>query len=384
MRERRGEMRRGLAMSKEGHCVLGRLRREAQHGRAVPRTVCMVNEALHGHVAVAPAECFQNERMQVLPDRLRETLVHRAPRQLVAERKGAVGERDHASSETFLEGGRRERHGLLQQPFLGLAGNHGNQVRDVPRGSRQAGDSDDDGVAHRPRNSLLRYREGFGDKERIAAGDSMQLRGLPSRLLCQCRHGGFAQGRERQAPQREIAQHRAQRMTRAHLVIATGQHQQHAQALQAAPEKLDQVERGVIGPMNILEDDDRRPRPAGELIQSRIEYEIPLRRSSERGMKLLARLACNVIKRSQGMGCEQRFAATPQHTRRVPPCELAQQGGLADAGLAAHECDSPACAARDPSERHAQSLDEQLAFQQFHGGRQITGNRRRWQRRTQK
>src|SRR5579859_565854 len=73
----------------------------------------------------------------------------------------------------------------------------------------------------------------------------------------------------------DVAQHNAQWMTRADLVLAIGGDEQNLTSVESARQEAQQVERGLVGPMDIFEDQDPRPRSAAQLRQQCTEHVLP-------------------------------------------------------------------------------------------------------------
>ena len=58
---------------------------------------------------------------------------------------------------------------------------------------------------------------------------------------------------------RELGESLRQRMAAAQLDVAIGADQQQASRAQLAREELEQEQRGLVGPVQVVEDDDQRP-----------------------------------------------------------------------------------------------------------------------------
>ena len=128
----------------------------------------------------------------------------------------------------------------------------------------------------------------------------------------------FRERLQRQAPHdraRQIADHEAARMTRADFVGAIGHHQHRARALHAPAEELEQVERRLVGPVAVLEHDQRR-RPVLELVERRAEDRVAAGLGVDGGEQLALGLARDVVQRRERPRREQGIAGAPQHARR--------------------------------------------------------------------
>ena len=108
-------------------------------------------------------------------------------------------------------------------------------------------------------------------------------------------------------------------------------------------EEAQQLERGAVGPMGVLADDDRRPRPRGEGRQH-LPKEPVTRVALERELvDLQTECRSQVADRTERTRRGERVARRPQHRRRPgdPAAELVGERRLAHAGLAAHEHHPP-------------------------------------------
>ncbi len=132
----------------------------------------------------------------------------------------------------------------------------------------------------------------------------------------------------------EVAQNRAQRM-RGRDGVPVGHHQQHRQSGDAAGEKPHQVERGLVAPVQVL--DDERTRPGAQCLEHGGEDLVLGDRLPQRDRHRGADLAGDVAERSERAGGAQRVAHAPQHRHRRLLGELPQQDGLADARFPSDE-----------------------------------------------
>jgi hypothetical protein len=111
-------------------------------------------------------------------------------------------------------------------------------------------------------------RERLDDEERVAAGPRVQRVRVDARRLCE---RGNRVGRQRGEPHaldrcacRELAQHAAQRMARLQLVVAVRRHDHGRHVRETAGEEPQHVEGRLVGPVDVLEHEDRRP-PGAQL-----------------------------------------------------------------------------------------------------------------------
>ncbi len=139
-------------------------------------------------------------------------------------------------------------------------------------------------------------RQHLGHEEGIPARDSVQALGGPPGLARELRDRRFRQRCERHpvsAPARQLPHHEPQRVPRAELVIAIRRRQHGARAVDAPAEILEQIERGLIRPVQVFEYDQRRR--ALELIERRAEYRVGAGGGIDRGQQPSFGLARDIV-----------------------------------------------------------------------------------------
>ncbi len=127
----------------------------------------------------------------------------------------------------------------------------------------------------------------------------------------------------------------------AHLIIPVGQHEQKRQERDPAAEIAQKVQRRMVGPVHVFPDQQhRRVRPA-DRVQHRAEQLLPVA-ALQLGAHVRAQHVGHVAHRPQRAGRIQRVTApgggAPAARKAVK--QFLDEGGLADAGLAADESDS--------------------------------------------
>jgi hypothetical protein len=140
----------------------------------------------------------------------------------------------------------------------------------------------------------------------------------------------------------------------AELVVAVGEHQQRAQSADPPPQEGQQVERRPVGPVQVL-DHQNRPRPVRrrvQHVQQRGEQRLPRRVPGQRGGQLAAGLPPDVVQRTQLTRGQQRVARAEEHphVRPGPRRERRDQRGLAHPGLTADQRHSPGVRGPQPVE----------------------------------
>ena len=180
----------------------------------------------------------------------------------------------------------------------------------------------------------------------------------------------------RQTPSaRKLAQHNPQRMCAVKLVSVGGD-EQRRETLDAPPEQPQNIECRLVGPMNILEHDNRR-RPPARLVHQHSRNVGRPRAAVERAGELAACELRDVEQRSERTRREERVAASPQDTGRAAGrfTEPPQQRRLPDARLAADEHEAPARTTPHRPQALLEHRELAAAFQQL--ARSVHGFRRR-------
>ena len=145
---------------------------------------------------------------------------------------------------------------------------------------------------------------------------------------------------------RESGEHRAERGVTRELVVPVGRDEQRRDALEPPAEEHEEVERGVVGPVHVLHDDDVPPgagagRP--ELVEERGEHGLAARPLVRRGgqprRERAAGLPGDVVQRAECPWGQQRVAHADEHAGvgAVTADERPHERGLADAGLTRDE-----------------------------------------------
>jgi hypothetical protein len=154
-------------------------------------------------------------------------------------------------------------------------------------------------------------------------------------------------------------------MRRHQLVGAIRRHQQRMGALDAPAGVAHQVERGVVGPVQVFEHHQRGP--FAQQVKERDEGAVALASAIEQGSQRVAGARRDVVQGAQGPRYLQRLARAIEYGRTSVEREGegAQQAGLADAGLAFDEDEAPgACTGRVPF--GLQLRQQRVTFEQAH------------------
>jgi hypothetical protein len=162
-------------------------------------------------------------------------------------------------------------------------------------------------------------------------------------------------------PARQRAEHQPQRVRAVELIVAVGGDHKRRQRLDPARQQPHDVERRLVGPVQILEHDDRGSAQLGRQRGREVT-----RRRAVRDQ--LGELAAHVDERAERPRRVERVARAPQHPRAVL-AERAHARGLADPGLARHEHEAPAAARLDVSVAGRQQVEFRRTLQQRHSHR---------------
>ena len=203
------------------------------------------------------------QRSCVQPDAARTgaCLQDGAPRQLVRERDHRVVPPEHPLRNTpdhRLEGqaGHPAEHiDAATRP------EDGGREEHLPRTLRQAPDPGPHRIAHRRRQFCPARRDHLGHEERVPAGCGMQRGRIDvgaRRQLADRRHRQRRQRDGHHGGRGDVPERRRQWVVGTDVFVADRHHDERRQLVDAATDDLEQVERGVIGPLDVL--DHRDPR----------------------------------------------------------------------------------------------------------------------------
>ena len=209
-------------------------------------------------------------RVAVEPDGDRQRLHHGPARQLVAERDGVRADLQHAERSASATG---PRSGHSARSSAGSTCD--GTTASCSTTSRAAGVS----RCTRARTASTTVR-GTGSSGEASA--SVTKNGLPAVARCsRCASTGepaassatASRGEriQRQPPHRaaaEAAEHALQRVLATDLVGPVGQQQQRGQVVDAPADVAQQVERGAVGPVHVLDGQDGRPVRVGQLLEA--------------------------------------------------------------------------------------------------------------------
>jgi len=363
VRQRRAVLRRGLRMRAALQRLARGLGRERRDGARVTGAHGVMHAARERHRGEAVAvERAQHVGVQGAGDRRRQRVLDRDARQLVAEEERAVGGVEQPRVQAFVQrrGGRRQQR--VDQRALDARGHRRREPHDGLRRGRQPREARQHQVLHAARHAVGAVAQQLADEQRIAVRQRVQPGGRAHRRLRQRGDGVGRQRRQRQPRHLaggQLAEQPAQRMRGRHLVVAPRHHEQARHAVDAAAQELQQVQRGVVGPVQVLEDGQHRAAAALQRRQHRVEQlgarVARLQQRAERDVDV----ARDVVQRRERVRRLERVAGAPPQ-RRVAAARghRLEQRRFADAGLAADQHQVAAAVARRG----------ELAFERQQGG----------------
>ena len=276
-----------------------------------------------------------------------ERLLDREPREVVAELDCARALSEHPRRERLFERVDVLAGERLEQPQLRARWGDRHRVEQGARAAAQPGSPGKHRVAHRRRNCAVVAREHLGDEERIPAGQPVELDRVDLARRGQLGDGTLRERRHGQPLDLcaccELADHDPKRMGAVELVVAVGGDHEQRELPDPARQQPQRVERRLVRPVDVLEDDDRRLTGCDQPEQRPDDLGGP---AIERRLQLIGLLG-DVEERPERPGREEGVAAAPQHARSAGRVAEATDGdGLADPGLARDEHEAPAARAR--------------------------------------
>jgi hypothetical protein len=202
-------------------------------------------------------------------------------------------------------------------------------------------------------------REHLGDVERVAVGLAVKLAGVEPVGSGQLADRPLGERRDREARDArggKLPEHEREGVAAVELVVAVAGEDEGGDALHLAGQEAQDVQRRLVGPVEVLEHEDARA-PSGELANERTGDLVRSRLTGDQLLELAVSHLRDVEQRAERAGSEQPLAGAPQDPCRLatPVAERAQQGGLAGARLATDEDDRPGAGRYHRIERVRQS-----------------------------
>ena len=244
-----------------------RCRRELEHRLPVTGRLGVVREPRElGRAAGWVGERRERLLMKSDPPVRRQRLLNGEARELVAECHTCRGGREHAGGQAFVELVDDIRCERLEEPELDRGRHDRRRLEQRARRRAQARGAGEHGVPDRVRDLVLARRQHLRDEERISRRLAVELVRVDAVRLGKRRHRRRREGLELEPldrlAARELAEHEPERVGAVELVVAVAGENESGNALDPANEQLQDVERGLVRPVQVLDDQDRRrPRP---------------------------------------------------------------------------------------------------------------------------
>ncbi len=358
-----------LTMGAEEIGPLGSCCCEPQHGVGVAgRLGVMRQPGIVAHGVGPPAERGERTAMEAQPASRLERLLDREPRQVVAELDRTRALSEHPRRERLLEGADVLARQRFEEPQLGARRGDGDGVEQRTRIVGETGRAGEHGIAHGFRDGAVAAREHLRDEERVPAGQPVQLDGVDLPRGGQLGDGVLRERRHREpcdlGTRGELADHDTQRVS-AVQVVPVRRQDEHRRPADLPRQQPERVERGLVRPVDVLEDDDRR----------RTGSDGPEQRSDHLGraaVECLAQISVRALgdieERPERPGREEGVAAAPEHAHaETPVAKVADRGRLAHACLAGDQHEATSSGPR-LVETHPQAGQHLLAFEQADAG----------------
>ena len=258
----------------------------------------------------------------------------------------------------------------LEQPDLGPSREDSHGVEHRPRRLAKTRGASQDRISHRIRDREIWGRERLRDEERIPRRLAVELLGInvPHRGEQRHRIGGqplhLEPGHALAAS--DVAEHQAKRMRTIELVLTIRDDNQSTNRRDPAPDETHNIERRLVRPVKILQDNQRR-RPRRQLAHERIRDLIGSRPALHKPLEIAAGQPGDIEQRPKRARREQRITFPPQNASRASllVAETPQQRRLADARLTSHKREATLTLVADGGHPRAQSGEVALSLQKL-------------------
>ncbi len=170
----------------------------------------------------------------------------------------------YSELDAFVQGSRCFARCGEEQRDLCMEPNYRGGAEDGPSAWGQAGCSSQYRIAHRRWQPAGVRGEDLGDEEWIAAGALVHLADVEhaAGVVHEPRDAFHGQQWHLHASHTrrcsKVPHHEAQRMTRTHLVVPEGHHDQKSKVGQPATQEADEIHGCLVGPVRILDHEQRR------------------------------------------------------------------------------------------------------------------------------
>ena len=334
---------RRLTMRPDRGRTHGSLRCEAQHRLLVAGSLGVVREPgdVRGPRGGA-RKCGESLAVETPSQVRRQRLFDGYAGELVAECDRPRPRDEHSGRQALLEAAGGVTREIVEEPQLHVQRRDGHRVHHRLGRCAEASHAGEHRVAHRGGDLILAGRQHLRDEEGIASRRPEELLRIEAMRLGE---RGDAHGGKRRDTHTadglypgELSEHEPERVLAIELVVAVAREDECARGVEAPCEEPHDVERGLVGPVQIFEDHDGRG-SARELVDQRRGDVVGTSGGVDDLLELALRLFRDILQRAERARCEQGVAGAPQHSRGVSPlaAEVAQERGLARPGLATDE-----------------------------------------------
>jgi hypothetical protein len=312
--QRRAVVRGGLPVCAECSRLPRGRYREALHRVVVGGTDRMMHEACEDARPIgARGQSGQHGSMQLLHAEKRQRLEDGEPRQLVpeAQRPAVEAQKSHVHRGKERLSGRR--HVGAHDVDLGSRRHYGDKVHHLSRFGRQRRASRQDRLSHAGRHGVAVGAKQLRHEERVPVRERKHGSSIVG-VTRDTRHGFDRQRLKLEAKRRsrgELAEQAVQGVIGAHFVRAPRHDDQRADAADAPADVAQQVERRLVCPVHVLEDDaGRRPSSRDGGGEGR-ENLMPGNGRGNQRLDVAAKLWREVEQRTKRPRCAERFARPP-------------------------------------------------------------------------
>ena len=181
------------------------------------------------------------------------------PGELVAEGHAVAVATNDAGLETGVQVLELLGHDRFQEPQLGAERHDRDRVEQPSRRLGEQRGPGEDGVPDRLRQLAASRRQDLGHVERVPPRQPVDRLGVRAGRLRELTHGVERERRHREADTplavASSPEDDPQRMVARHLVVAVGREHERTRPLDPAAEDAEDVERGRVGPVDVLQHD---------------------------------------------------------------------------------------------------------------------------------
>ena len=264
--------------------------------------------------------------------------------------------RGHDQQATLL--GRRQRgypagagvgHEHIDQPAVKRGRDDGQLLKHVLSRRVQAPDPRQHGIGDRGRNTLaLRRGEQLMNEERIPGCQREQVMRVDGASRAELPYGSLRQPAQRQMPDTvaagRLAQQAMERVLAVQLVVAVGEDQDGRQVGDPPDEETQRVERRVVSPVNVLNNQNGRMLGPGQFGAQGGEYAVAVAAVGHGAAELGSYAAHKVAEWAKGPRGRQIIAVADEHPALGGQmgAQCLDQAGLADPRLAHDQRNGPA------------------------------------------